>query len=98
VKLVALYKQPEDTDAFDKAYFDTHMPLIEKVPGLKSTAITRFTRTVAGEEGWYLMAEMDFGDEDTLKAAMRSPEMGAAGENLNSFAEDMYTLLFAQSE
>jgi uncharacterized protein (TIGR02118 family) len=98
MKLVALYKQPEDASVFDKAYFDTHMPLIEKVPGLKSTAITRFTRTVAGEQGWYLMAEMDFSDEETLKTAMRSPEMAAAGENLNSFAEGMYTLLFAQSE
>jgi hypothetical protein len=44
------------------------------------------------------MAEMDFSDEETLKTAMRSPEMAAAGENLNSFAEGMYTLLFAQSE
>ncbi len=93
--LIALYKQPTDPEAFDQAYFGTHLPLISKVPGLLSTKISRFTRTLMGE-GYYMMAEMDFGDKDTLKAAMRSPEMAAAGENLNSFAEGLVTLMFAE--
>lgn len=97
VKLVALYRQPADTDAFDKAYFDTHIPLIKKVPGLQSATITHFTRTVVGE-GFYLMAEMYFSDTDALKAGMKSPEMAAAGENLDSFAKGLYTLMFASEE
>ncbi|UCH59579.1 MAG: EthD family reductase [Anaerolineales bacterium] len=95
--LIALYKQPPDSEAFDQAYFGTHLPLISKVPGLRSTKISRFTRTLMGE-GYYLMAEMDFGDKDTLKAAMRSPEMAAAGEILNSFAEGLVTLMFAEPQ
>lgn len=98
MKLVALYKQPPDPAAFDDAYFNTHLPLIEKVPGIRKTQITRFTRTIAGGEGFYLMAEMHFEDEAALKAAMRSPEMAAAGENLNSFAEGLSILLFAKEE
>ena len=94
MRLVALYKTPADPEAFSAAYHDTHLPLIEKVPGLQSTRLTRFTRTVAGDD-LHLMAEMTFSDEESLKEAMRSPEMAAAGENLNSFAEGMYTLLFA---
>ncbi len=97
VKLVALYRQPADTEAFDKAYFETHMPLIKKVPGLHNTTISRFTRTVMGE-GFYLMAEMYFSDTDALKAAMKSPEMAAAGENLDGFAKGLYTLMFASEE
>ncbi|MGF1507571.1 MAG: EthD family reductase [Chloroflexi bacterium] len=97
MKLVAIYSQPEDPEAFDKAYFDTHLPLIEKVPGLQKTVITRFDRTFAGPE-LYLMAEMYFADKDALKAAMTSPEMVAAGENLDSFAQGMYSLLRAPSE
>ena len=93
MKLVALYKQPADPAAFEEAYFHTHLPLIEKVPGLQKTTITRFTRTVMGE-GFYMMAEMHFVDEAALKAAMKSPEMAAAGENLNSFAEGLVTLMF----
>jgi uncharacterized protein (TIGR02118 family) len=96
-KLVAIYKQPADVAAFDEAYFKTHLPLISKVPGLQSTSITRFNRTFTGE-GVYLMAEMYFSDESALKAAMRSPEMAAAGENLNSFAEGLVTLAYGNEE
>lgn len=96
-KLVAIYYQPDDVDAFEKAYFETHVPLVKKVPGLQKTVITRFTRTIAGQ-GAYLMAEMYFADKDALKAGMRSPEMAVAGENLNSFAEGMYSLMFAEEE
>lgn len=94
MKLVALYKQPSNPAAFDDAYFNTHLPLIAKVPGLQSTKITRFTRTIMGD-GLYLMAEMYFADEAALKAAMRSPEMAAAGDNLNTFAAGLATLMYA---
>ncbi|MEX2144713.1 MAG: EthD family reductase [Anaerolineales bacterium] len=93
MKLIALYKHPADQGAFDKAYFETHLPLIGKLPGLQETQVTRFTRTLAGE-GYYLMAEMYFPDEAALKTAMKSPEMAAAGENLDSFAKDLYSLMF----
>jgi uncharacterized protein (TIGR02118 family) len=96
-KLVAIYKQPPDPEAFEEAYFKTHLPLISKVPGLQKTKITRFSRTVMGE-ALYLMAEMYFSDKDALKAAMRSPEMAAAGENLNTFAEGLTTLSFGEEE
>lgn len=95
-KLVALYKTPTDPAAFDKAYFETHLPLIEQVPGLQRSAVTRFTRSLVGD-GYYLMAELHFADEAALKAAMKSAEMARAGENLDSFAKGMYSLLFAEA-
>jgi uncharacterized protein (TIGR02118 family) len=93
MKLIALYRQPSDSAAFDRAYFGTHLPLLERVPGLLRTSITRFSQTVTGEH-FYLMAEMYFEDAERLKEAMNSPEMAAAGENLNTFAEGLVTLLF----
>jgi uncharacterized protein (TIGR02118 family) len=97
MKLVALYKQPPDPAAFDDVYFKTHLPLIAQVPGLRQTKITRFTRTVMGE-GLYLMTEMFFDDEAALKAAMKSPEMAVAGENLQTFAAGLTTLMFGREE
>ena len=97
MKLVAIYKQPADPATFEDKYFNTHLPLIRKVPGLKKIDITRFTRTIAGD-GFYLMAEMHFDDEAALKSGMRSPEMAAAGENLNSFAPGLATLMYANEE
>jgi len=67
------------------------------VPGLQRTVVTRFTRTIAGD-GFYMMAEMTFADTASLKAAMKSPEMAAAGENLNSFAAGLVTLMFAEEQ
>ena len=97
MKLVALYQEPPDPAAFEEAYFNTHLPLIEKVPGLQRTVVTRFTRTIVGD-GFYMMAEMTFADQESLRAAMKSPEMAAAGENLNSFAAGLVTLMFAQEQ
>lgn len=95
MKLIALYKQPEDSAAFDKDYFETHIPLLQKVPSLQKTIVTRFTRTLSGE-GFYLMAEMYFEDKESLKAAMKSPEMAAAGDNLNTFAAGLVTMMYGE--
>jgi uncharacterized protein (TIGR02118 family) len=95
MKLVAIFKKPEDPETFDRAYFQSHMPLIERLPGLIRTEISRFNRTLMGDE-LYLMNEMYFEDLDRLKAAMKSPEMAAAGENLNTFAEGLVSLHFAE--
>ena len=97
MKLVAIYKLPSDTALFDDKYFNTHLPLVRKVPGLKRIDITRFTRTIAGE-GFYLMAEMHFDDEAALKTGMRSPEMAAAGDNLNSFAPGLAVIMYGNEE
>ena len=97
MRLIALYRQPADPKAFDQAYFGTHLPLIAKVPGLQQTAVSRFTRTVMGD-GFYMMAEMTFLDEDSLKSAMRSPQMGEAGVSLATFADGLVTLMFAKDE
>jgi uncharacterized protein (TIGR02118 family) len=32
-RLVVLYKTPRDAAAFDKHYFDRHVPLAKKIPG-----------------------------------------------------------------
>jgi len=97
MKLVALYKQSVEPEAFDQAYFNSHLPLLNRVPGLQKTTVTRFTRTLMGE-GMYMMAEMYFADVDALKAALKSPEMAIAGENLNSFAAGSVSLLWGEEE
>lgn len=97
MKLVAMYKQPADPAAFDEAYFNTHMPLINKVPGLLNVVITRFTRSLMGEN-FYMMAEMYFSDQGALRNAMKSPEMAQAGENLNGFAAGLVTLQFGEEQ
>src|SRR4051794_3705155 len=96
VTLLALYKRPEGGDealaTFLQRYRDEHMPLIEKLPGLRGTKIWNVARRYAGEDV-VALCEMHFDDSDALKAAMRSDEMRAAGDNLGEIAPGLLTLV-----
>ncbi|MBI3915240.1 MAG: EthD family reductase [Chloroflexi bacterium] len=96
VKLVALYKKPTDPAAFDKAYFETHIPLVKKIPGLSRVIVSRFTGAPRGDPEFYLMAELLFKDKSTMDAAMASPENMEAGKNLMGFARGLVMFGFAE--
>lgn len=82
IKYVALYRTPADTDAFDEAYFRTHVPLANATPGLRRVELARVLKTVTGDPALHVMAELYFDDYDALKTAFRTPEWAASGENL----------------
>ena len=44
VKLMVLYTQPSDPEAFDRHYFGTHMPLVNAIPGLQRAETGRSAR------------------------------------------------------
>ena len=92
MRLIALFKQPPDTPAFEEAYLNRHLPLLRKVPGLDKVTTTRTSRTLLGE-GVYMMIEMLFTDTGALEAALKSPEMIAAGEDLQDFAAGLVSLM-----
>ena len=93
IKLLALYRTPEDADAFMAHYRDVHLPLAKNVPGLISSEITRIASTMMGDQGNFLLAELRFADEESFKAAMKSSENAEAGKDLMSFAGDLVTLM-----
>lgn len=97
VKLVALYKKPADAESFDRHYVETHVPLIKKWPGLRRVEVGKVTGAIGGEAPYYQIAEMYFDNMDALKTALRSPEGRAAGEDLQSFAPGLVTMLYVQA-
>ena len=98
VKLIALYKKPADVKAFDEHYFQTHLPLADKIPGLRRTEVSRVTGSPAGESEYYLMAELYFDNMEALRAVMSSPEGKASGKDVMSFAKDIVCMMFAEVE
>ena len=40
-QLTALYHHPEDVEAFDRHYDGTHVPLVTKLPGLRTYSVSR---------------------------------------------------------
>ncbi len=96
VKLIALYRKPADSVAFDRAYFDTHIPLVKKIPNLRRIELARVTGAPRGEPEYYMIAELYFDDKATMDAAMSSPENAEAGKNLMSFAKGLVTFVYAE--
>lgn len=94
--LLALYKRPDGGDealqTFWQRYKDEHMPLIEKVPGLRGSKVWDVARRYTGDD-FVGLTEMYFDDMDALKSAMRSDEMTAAGQSIGEIAGPLMTLV-----
>ena len=96
VKLVALYRTPEDATAFDSHYFGIHTPLVQKWPGLLRLEVAKVTGAPIGEPKHYLMAEMYFENEEAMQNALRSPEGKATARDVMEFAGSLVTMFFAE--
>ncbi len=96
-KLIALYKHPENKEAFDQHYFKVHGPLTAKIPGLQEMNVTKIVGSPMGGDGkYYLMCEMVYESQEAMQAGMRSLEGKASGKDLMSFAGDLVTLMIGE--
>jgi uncharacterized protein (TIGR02118 family) len=93
-KLLVLYNPPTDPTAFDRHYFEKHVPIAKKIQGLRSYTVSSGTPTmVTGNVAPHLIAELEFDTMEALKAAMASPDGQAAAADLPNFAQAGVTLL-----
>ena len=96
-KLIALYRTPQDAETFMAHYRENHVPLVGKIPGLVKMEVTRIERTLMGEQGNFLLAEMYFADADSFRTAMKSPENAATGTDLANFAQGLVTVMTGET-
>ena len=98
VKLVVAYGPPEDPDAFDAHYANTHAALAEAIPGLRNFEAGKVLGTPDGSAPPYrLIAQLSFDDLDALQAGMGSPEGQAAAGDLPNFATGGATLMIVEA-
>ena len=98
IKLIALFKKPEDVDAFEQHYNDVHVPLIKQVPYMRNFVSSTAFGAPRGEPAYYRVAEMWFDDRAAFDKAMASDENRAAGKDLMGFARDVVTMIFVESQ
>jgi uncharacterized protein (TIGR02118 family) len=96
IKLIALYKTPNDTAAFDAHYEHVHTPLVKKIPGLRKLEVARITGAPIGEPQHYLIAEMYFDNQDSMQRSLATPEGKATARDLVSFAGSIVTMFYAE--
>ena len=87
--MVVIYNTPADVEAFEKHYFETHIPLAKKIPGLRKYEISKGPVTaIAGQKGVFLIGTVYFDDLDALKKGFASPEGQAAATDRRLYAPD----------
>jgi uncharacterized protein (TIGR02118 family) len=87
VKLVVLYTQPDDAEAFDRHYLDVHVPLVKALPGLDRFESGALVSALdGGEVTYHWMAELYFADQAAMGAAFGSPEGQATAADYGKIA------------
>ncbi len=93
-QLTVLYGQPQDSQAFDSYYAQTHAPLTQKIPGLKGFITTKPSSLSPQETSpYYLIAMLYFDSPQAMQAAFQSPEGQAAARDVQNFATGGVTML-----
>jgi uncharacterized protein (TIGR02118 family) len=96
--LIALYGTPDDAVAFDQYYFQTHVPIAKRLPGLRSYQITRGpVLSPNGPSPWYLVAMLAFDSMQAIQSAIASPEGQATAADLANFATGGVELMFGDT-
>ena len=89
-RLIVMYNTAPDVAAFKKYYFEQHVPLAKKIPGLRKYETSQGpVLTPAGPSAYQLVATLHFDNIAAIQAAFASPEGQAA-------AADAQTLSVAQ--
>jgi uncharacterized protein (TIGR02118 family) len=97
VKAVVLYGPPEDPDAFERYYAETHTALAKAIPGLQRFEAARGVATPDGSDVPYQrIAELTFEDMDALQAGLGSDKGQAAVNDIPNFASGGVTMFIAE--
>ena len=97
-RLVVMYGTPKDPVAFDKYYFETHVPVAKKIPGLRRYEVSRGpVATPTGPAGFHLIATLHFDDMNAIQNAFASPQGRAAAADVATFASGGAEMMFFDS-
>jgi uncharacterized protein (TIGR02118 family) len=101
VRLLVLYTQPNDVEAFERHYHDVHVPLVKKLAGLKRYTISRNIAPRRGGDAYYLVAELEWETLEASKSALQSPEGQATSQdvaNLEVFSPGVRSMIYELEE
>jgi uncharacterized protein (TIGR02118 family) len=100
--MVVIYRTPKDVEAFNRHYFDIHVPMAKKIPGLRRYEISQGPVATPGKPSdIHLIGTLHFDDMAAIETAFASPEGQAAGADRRRFAPDdsgVQMFLFEQTE
>lgn len=98
-KLIILYGQPDDPEAFEDYYARHHLPFAQKrMPGVRDFQLSRVVPREAETPSYYRMAEMWWEDLVSLRSALNSEGGRSVLADLDNFATGGTTLIVSDTE
>ena len=86
-RLVVMYRTPRDAVAFDIHYFEKHVPIAKRIPGLRKFEVSQGpVATPAGPSAFRLVAILHFDNLAAIQKAFANAEGQAAVADLQVFA------------
>ena len=93
-RMITIFTKPKDVAAFEKHYFETHVPLAKKLPGLRKYEVSQgpiATRT--GASDFHLVSTLHFDSLDAIKEAFGSVVGQACAADRRALAADSDALM-----
>jgi uncharacterized protein (TIGR02118 family) len=85
-RFIVLWGRPDDPAAFERHFRDVHIPLALKIPGLRRYSLSRDIAAVRGDDPYYLVAELEFDNLESLRSGFQSPEGQATARDVATLA------------
>jgi uncharacterized protein (TIGR02118 family) len=70
-RFLAVYETPAEPETFDRHYREVHIPLAQRLPGLRRYVVSGDVVSVRGDP-YYLVAELEWDTMEDLRAAFAS--------------------------
>jgi uncharacterized protein (TIGR02118 family) len=88
-RMVVIYQTPPDIEAFNRHYYETHIPLAKRLPGLRSYEVSQgaVVSPIPGSDV-FLVGTLTWDSMADLQAAFASPEGQACRIDREKFAPD----------
>ncbi|HZY93334.1 MAG TPA: EthD family reductase [Candidatus Bathyarchaeia archaeon] len=97
-KVIVLFRKPKDPELFDKEYWNNHVPMVKKMPGVRKYTVSKIVSAPRGEPEYYQAVELEFDNMDSLKKALDSPAGREAGRHSLKIATGGITFMYAESK
>ena len=93
-KLLVVYNEPKDPAHFKKYYSETHLPLVRKMPGVKTSRYSFDVKPLGpGKAPYFCIFEAEFEDEAGLMSALASEEGKAVAGDVPNYASGGVTIV-----
>ena len=101
-RMIVVWKTPKDIDSFRRHYFEKHVPLAKKLPGLQKYEVSEGPITsLVGPSDVYMVAILHFDSMTAIRDAFASEAGRACAADRQELAPDtssLQTFLFDTKE